>query len=74
MAKRDFVSISLTGDKESGYKLTAVATDGSAWIANAYTAEKLDGDKTRSLEVNAWKQIKPLPDKEDKPNPKMKLS
>ena len=73
MAKRNFVSIGLTGDKDSGYKLTAIAGDGTAWIANAYYGATLDGDRLRSLEVNAWLQIKPLPEKEEPQIPPMKM-
>lgn len=73
MAKRDFVSIGLNGDKDSGYKLTAVAHDGTAWIANIYPGEAPEGEPRRGLVVKSWQQIKPLPDIEEVPIPQMKL-
>ena len=59
MTERKFVSISSVGSNEDGYRMLAVAEDGTAWVSEVSHADE-NGTKFEAIE---WTPILALPAK-----------
>lgn len=61
MAKRKFVSVSISGVRADGLHLAATADDGTAWLA------EVPGGMFPKFDEITWVQLKELPETENSP-------